>query len=182
MYEGFREVADSVKLFPSSVFINKEYISLREYSQIDDFVFFNGGKNSVIGRNVHISAFTSIIGGGEFYLGDFSGLSAGCRIITGSDDFSGISLNNPTIPREYRETTIGTVTIGRHVLVGSNVVIMPNVVIGDGCIVSAGAIVNKNLEPWSIYVGYNPKKVSSRNKSDILKLEEKYLNGIKCIK
>eukprot|EP01022_Parablepharisma_sp_SALTPOND_P007918 TRINITY_DN134344_c0_g1_i1.p3 TRINITY_DN134344_c0_g1~~TRINITY_DN134344_c0_g1_i1.p3 ORF type:complete len:129 (-),score=3.37 TRINITY_DN134344_c0_g1_i1:76-423(-) len=106
---------------------------------------------------------------------DFSGLSAGCRIIAGSDDFSGNSLTNLTIPKEYRNITIGKVKIGKHAILGSNVVVMPNVTIGEGCIVSAGSVINKDLEPWSIYVGFNPKKVKSRDKVKILELEKQYL-------
>lgn len=166
-------------MFPSTVFINKENISIDDFSHIDDFVFFNGGKNTIIGRNVHISAFSSIIGGGEFIMEDFSGLSAGCRIITGSDDFSGDSLTNLTIPKEYRNITVGKIKIGKHAILGSNVVVMPNVNIGDGCIVSAGAIVNKDLEPWVIYAGYNPKKIGNRDKDEVLRLEEKYLEESK---
>lgn len=163
-------------MFPTTVFINKQNISIDDFSHIDDFVFFNGGYNSVIGRNVHISAFTSVIGGGEFVMEDFSGLSAGCRIITGSDDFGGNSLTNLTIPKEYRNITVGKVKIGKHAIIGSNVVVMPNVTIGEGCIVSAGSIVNKDLEPWSIYAGYNPKKIASRDKAQIQDLEKKYLS------
>lgn len=163
-------------MFPTTVFINKKNISIDDFSHIDDFVFFNGGQNSTIGRNVHISAYTSIIGGGEFIMEDFSGLSAGCRIITGSDDFSGNSLTNLTIPKEYRNITVGKVKIGKHAILGSNVVVMPNVTIGEGCIVSSGSIVNKDLEPWSIYAGYNPKKIASRDKAQIQDLEKKYLS------
>ena len=107
---------------------------------------------------------------------DFSGLSAGCRIITGSDDFSGNSLTNLTIHKEYRKITIGKVKICKHAILGSNVMVMPNVTIGEGCIVSAGSIVNKDLEPWAIYAGFNPKKIASRNKEKILKIEEEYLS------
>jgi galactoside O-acetyltransferase len=164
-----------VKLFPTIVFINNQNISIGDFSHIDDFVFFNGGINSRIGKNVHISTFTSIIGGGEFIMDDFSGLSAGCRIITGSDDFGGNSLTNLTIPKEFRNITVGKVEIGKHAILGSNVVVMPNVKIGEGCIVSAGSIINKNLEPWGIYAGYNPRKIGTRNRDEILKLEEKYL-------
>lgn len=178
MDNGFRKIGRDVKIFPSTVFINKQNISINDYSHIDDFVFFNGGKNSVIGRNVHISAFSSIIGGGEFIMEDFSGLSCGCRIITGSDDFNGNSLTNSTIPKKYRNTTLGKVTISKHAILGSNVIVMPDVNIGEGCIVSAGAIVNKNLEPWSIYAGYNPKKVGSRDKHKILDIEKQYLESL----
>ena len=109
---------------------------------------------------------------------DFSGLSAGCRLITGSDDFSGASLTNLTIPKEFRNITVGKIHIGKHAILGSNVVVMPNVSIGEGCVVSAGAIVNKDLEPWSVYAGYNPKKVASRDKARIQVLEKKYLCNI----
>lgn len=174
MNEEFNYIHHSVKYFNSTVFINKQNISINENSHIDDFVFFNGGINTNIGRNVHISAFSSIIGGGELIMEDFSGLSCGCRIITGSDDFSGNSLTNLTIPKEYRDITVGRTVIGKHAILGSNVIVMPNVTIGEGCVVSAGAIVNKDLEPWSIYVGYNPKKVGTRDKEKILELEKEY--------
>jgi len=175
MYNGFKNIGKSISLYPSTVFINKDNISIGDFSHIDDFVFFNGGIRSCIGRNVHIAAFSSIIGGGEFIMGNFSGLSSGCRIITGSDDFTGNSLTNPTIPIEYRNTTIGKVSIGKHAILGSNVVVMPDVSIGEGTIVGAGAVVNKDLEPWSVYVGYKPKKVNDRDKEKILSLENKYL-------
>jgi galactoside O-acetyltransferase len=174
MNEDFKYIHSSVKYFNSTIFINKQNIIINENTHIDDFVFFNGGVNTFIGKNVHISAFSSIIGGGELTMDDFSGLSCGCRIITGSDDFSGNSLTNLTIPKKYRNITVGKIHIGKHAILGSNVVVMPNVVIGEGCVVSAGAIVNKNLEPWSIYVGYNPKKVGTRDKEKILELEKKY--------
>lgn len=175
MKYNFKYLGKEVKLFQSTVFINQENISINDYSHIDDFVFFNGGIESYIGKNVHISAFTSIIGGGKLIMDDFSGLSAGCRIITGSDDFTGNSLTNLTIPKEYRNVTVGNVIIGKHAILGSNVIIMPNVTIGEGCIVSAGAVVNKDLEPWSIYAGYNPKKIAIREKEKILALEQDYL-------
>lgn len=168
-----------VKIFNQAVIINPSNLEIGDNSHIDDFVFLNSGKKTILGRNVHISAFTSIIGGGKFIMNDFSGLSAGCRIITGSDDFSGASLTNLTVPKQYRNITVGKVIIGKHVILGSNVVVMPNVTIGEGCIVSAGAIVNKDLEPWSIYVGYNPKKIGSRDKEEILELEKQYLESLK---
>lgn len=168
-----------VKIFDQAVIINPDNLEIGDNSHIDDFVFLNSGKKTILGKNVHISAFTSIIGGGEFIMEDFAGLSAGCRIITGSDDFTGDSLTNLTVPKEYRNITVGKVTIGKHAILGSNVVVMPNVTIGEGCIVSAGAIVNKDLEAWSIYAGYNPKKVGNRDREQVLELEQQYLEGLK---
>jgi len=65
-------------------------------------------------------------------MGDFSGLSAGCRIVTGSDDFLGGGLTNPTVPVEYTNVKKSFVCIERHAILGTNVVILPGVTIGEG--------------------------------------------------
>lgn len=178
---NFKKLGKNVKWFDHTVFIRPENITILDNCQIDDFVFINGGSEIVIENNVHISSFTSIIGGGRLVMAAFSGLSAGCRVITGSDDFEGASLTNPTVPKEFKNTKLGFIEIGRHALIGSNAIILPNIKIGEGAIVSAGAVVNKDLEPWSIYVGYNPKKIGQRDKNKILSLEldycKKYLSA-----
>ena len=126
------------------------------------------------------SSFCSVIGGGSFEVGDFSGLSAGCRVITGSDDFTGPFLTNPTIPSMFKNVSISSVVIGRHVVIGSNCVIMPGVNIGDGVTVAAGAVIRKNLEPWTVYAEIKGKlmPIKKRDKEKILALEKKYLNSI----
>lgn len=151
--------------------------SLGAHSQLDDFVFVYIGAGCRIGRNVHISSFCSIIGGGELIMEDFSGLSAGCRIITGSDDFTGPYLTNPTVPAEFTHVVRGFVTIRRHAVLGTNVVVFPGVTIGEGAAVGAGAIVRKNLEPWTVYAGTNPKPVGKRDSAAILARENAYLQS-----
>ena len=100
------KVGIEVKIYPYAKIIhNGKNFTVNDFAQIDDFVFINAGKMCQIGRFTHISSFTSIIGGGEFILEDFAGLSAGCRIITGSDDFSGGFLSNPTIPAKYKNVS-----------------------------------------------------------------------------
>ena len=175
-YLIFAKIGKNVKIFPNSVFINSENIEIGDYSHIDDFVFFNGGKKSIIGRNVHIACFTSIIGGGELIIEDFAGISAGCRIITGSDDFSGESLTNLTIPKKFRNITLGRIIIKKHALLGSNVIVMPNVRIGEGCIVGAGGVVTRNLKDWTIYSGGGfVRAIGKRDKEKIYNLEKQYL-------
>lgn len=163
------------KIYEFAKIVRKENFSIDLFSQIDDFVFINAGRRTSIGKFVHISSFTSVIGGGEFYMEDFSGLSAGCRIITGSDDFSGGGLTNPTVPNEYTNVNISFVKIKRHAIIGSNVVILPGVTIGEGAAVGAGCIVRKDLEPWTIYAGSDCKRVRSRPSEKILQLEAQLL-------
>ena len=152
-------------------------LCLGPHSQIDDFVFLFVGEGCRIGRNVHIASFCSIIGGGELTMGDFSGLSAGCRIITGSDDFTGPWMTNPTVPAQFTNVQRDTVHIGRHAVLGSNVVVFPGVNIGEGAAVGAGCQVRKDLEPWGIYAGSNPKLIGHRDRSAILTLERQYLES-----
>ena len=41
---------------------------------------------------------------------------------------------------------------------------MPGVTIGEGAVVGSNAFVNKDLEPWGIYVGTPVHKVGERRK------------------
>jgi galactoside O-acetyltransferase len=156
---------------------NRDRFELGAFSQIDDFVFCFIGAGCRIGRNVHIASFCSIIGGGELTMEEFSGLSAGCRIITGSDDFTGPWLTNPTVPAEFTNVTRGHVRIQRHAVIGSNAVVFPGVTIGEGAAVGAGCLVRKDLDPWTIYAGQNPKPVGKRDRDAILAKEHAYLNS-----
>ena len=173
MNNEFMFCGKDVKIFNLCKIINKKNFFIDDHSQLDDFVFINSGEKCQIGKFVHISSFSSIIGGGEFSIGDFSGLSAGCRIITGSDDFQGPFLSNPTVPEEFKNVQVGKVKIGKHCILGSNCVILPNVEIPDGVTIGAGSIVGKQLEPWGIYAGYNPRKIGERSKDGIIDLEKK---------
>jgi galactoside O-acetyltransferase len=160
------------KIYEYAKIINRNNLSMDYFSQIDDFVFLNAGEKTKIGKFVHIASFCSVIGGGEFYMEDFSGLSAGCRIITGSDDFLGGGLTNPTVPEKYSNVKKSFVRIKRHAIIGTNVVILPGVTIGEGAAVGAGCIVRKDLAPWSIYAGQDCRLIKSRPSELILKREQ----------
>lgn len=163
------------KIFDQAKVINQDRLRIGINSQIDDFVFFNCGEESILGDFVHIASFCSIIGGGKFYMDHFSGLSAGCRIITGSDDFLGGGLTNPTVPSKYTNVKKSVVNIGKHAILGTNVTVLPGVTIGEGAAVGAGALVRKDLEPWTIYVGMECKPIKSRPYDQILRLEKELL-------
>ena len=166
------------KIYEQAKIINKENLTVGDYSQIDDFVFLNAGEKTVIGKFVHIASFCSVIGGGEFVMEDFSGLSAGCRIVTGSDDFLGGGLTNPTVPSKYTNVKKSKIHIGKHVIIGTNVTILPGVTIGEGAAVGAGVIVRKDLEPWTIYAGVDCKAIKKRPIDKILSFEKELLAEI----
>ena len=157
-------IAPSAKIYPWARLIHEgDALSVGEHSQIDDFVFLNAGRRCTIGRFVHLASFVSIVGGGEFTMEDFSGLSAGCRVITGSDDYSGPFLTNPTVPRELSNYKLSRVHVGRHVIVGTSTVIFPGVSLPEGVAVGAGCLVRVRLQPWGVYAGTPLRKVGERD-------------------
>jgi galactoside O-acetyltransferase len=148
-----------------------------ERSRIDDLVFLNVGQSCKIGRFVHIASFCSIIGGGELVMHDFSGLSAGCRIVTGTEDFCDGSLTNPTVPY-FRDARRGRIVIGKHAILGTNVIVFPDVTIGEGAAVGAGCIVRRDLRPWGVYAGTNPRRIRDRNREAVLEKERLLLEKL----
>lgn len=170
------------KIYDSAKIINRDRLFIADFSQIDDFVFLNAGEETTIGRFVHIASFCSIIGGGKLIMEDFSALSAGCRVITGTDDFSGSFLAGPTIPPQYTNVRRGTVRIHKYALLGTNAVIFPDVSVGEGAAVGAGCIVRKDLEPWTIYVGPDCKPIKKRKKEGVIELQAKLFHelGVLC--
>lgn len=171
----FARTAEHVTVWPQAKIVFPDRIWIGDHVIVDDFVLMIPGARAAIGSYVHVASFCSITGGGEFVLDDFSGLSAGCRLITGSEDFTGESLTNPTVPAEFRNVTRSFVRIGRHAILGTNVVVMPGVSIGEGASVGANSLVNRDLEPWTINVGTPARAVKGRPRDAILRLERELI-------
>jgi len=163
----------NVKTFEYTKIIGLENIEFGENIIIDDFVLIYAKEKIKIGNFVHIASFSSISGGGELIMEDFSGLASGCRIVTGSDDFKDFGFGNPTISNQFRNVKIGKVNIGKFAIIGTNSTILLNVNIGEGAAVAANSLITKDLDPWGIYVGN--KKVGMRNKGEVLRNYEKFL-------
>lgn len=160
-----------VTIWPLAKIINPETISLGDAVIIDDFVLLMGGRKTGIGSFIHIASFTSITGGGEFVMEDFSTLSSGVRVFTGTDDFLGNYLANSAVPHPYRQPERTFVTIKKHAIVGANSVILPGVTIGEGAAIGANSLVRHDCEPWTIYVGSPARPLKLRPPERIRKLE-----------
>jgi acetyltransferase-like isoleucine patch superfamily enzyme len=168
---GFRRCGQNVRIYSGAKIVGAEFITLGDNVIIDDFVFIYAHAPTTIGSHVHIASFCSITGGGELRMGDFSGLSSGVRVVTGSDDFLGGGLTNPTIPAEFRKVSRDHVHIGRHAIIGSNAVLLPRSSVGEGSAVGAGSLVNRDLAPWGIYVGSPARRIRERPSAQILAQE-----------
>jgi len=172
---GFKHLGKNVLISDKASIYNPELISIGDNSRIDDFCVVSG--KVTIGRNVHIAVFCNIAGGEKgISLEDFSGLAYGCQIFSQSDDYSGNTLTNPTIPDKYKEETKRPITIQKHAIIGTNSVIFPGVTIAEGCSIGSLSLVSKSTLPWGIYVGNPAKRIKDRS-SQLLQLEKQYLNS-----
>ena len=64
-------------------------------------IIASGSGKLVIGNNVHIGGYSLLSCGEDTVMSDFSGLSQDVRIYKRTDDYSGKTLTNPTIPERY---------------------------------------------------------------------------------
>ncbi len=169
---NFKSVGENCTIYPLAKIVGAENIELGSNVIIDDFVFIVATGPVYIGNYVHIASFVSITGGGACCLEDFSGLSSGVRVITGSDDFLGRALTNPTVPDEFRRVNRSSVVIKAHAIVGANSVILPGVTIGVGAAVGAASVVRKDLEEWGVYTGIPAQRIRARRRDRIEQYEQ----------
>jgi galactoside O-acetyltransferase len=144
--------------------------------RIDDFSILSGGKGICIGSNVHIGAHSALYGGAGIVLDDFSGISGRVSLYSVSDDYSGCTLTNATIPEEFRPRLCrGEIRLGRHAIVGAASTILPGVSVGEGCAIGAHSLVTKDCDPWMVYFGC-PAKALRKRKRGLLASESEFLD------
>jgi galactoside O-acetyltransferase len=172
---SFKKLGRNVSISEKASIHNPEKIKIADFSRIDNFCVVSG--SVYIGRNVHIAVFCNTAGGEKgIFMKDFLGLAYGCHVLSQSDDYSGKTMTNPTVPDLFKKETKSAVQIKRHAIVGACSVILPGVVLEEGVSVGAMSMVTKSTEPWSIYFGTPAKKIRSRSR-EILNLELKYFES-----
>lgn len=147
------QLGRSTVIYPWARIVHPERLRLGDHSTIDDFVFFNAGAGTVVGRYVHIACHVSVIGNGGMEIGDYAVLATGCRVLTATDTFVGGARMSTHLPEEHRHVVVGKVVIGRDAFLGANAVVMPGVHVGEGAVAGAGSVVTADLAPWTVYTG-----------------------------
>lgn len=160
------------RISDKAIITNPDLVTIGNHVAIDPFVFITTALE--VDDYVHIAPFCSIVGGKlcKLIMKDFSGLSAGCRIVCGSDDYKGEGLTNPPVPIEYRIVTYSVVTLEKYAILGTNVVVHPRVTIGEGTVVGSCSLVTKDLDPWGVYAGVPAKRMSDRKSEKIIEYAE----------
>lgn len=170
---GFAALGRNVKISDKAAIYGADQMRIGDHSRIDDFCVVSGRVE--IGRNVHIAPMCLVAGGKPgITFQDFSGFAYGVKAFAQSDDYSGSTMTNPTVPSTYKAEYYAPIQIGRHAIIGTSSVIVPGVVLAEGTAVGAAALVLKSTEAWSIYIG-NPARKLGIRKRDLLQLERDYL-------
>jgi galactoside O-acetyltransferase len=174
---GFASIGENVMLSDRASFYNCAGISIGSNVRIDDFCVLAAGVGGIaIGNYVHIAVGSTLIGAGKITMADFSGLSSRVSLYSSSDDYSGATMTNPTVPSEFTGVMHADVYLGRHVIVGSGSVILPGVTLEEGVAVAALSLINRDCRAFGIYVG-NPARRVKERKRDLLRQEMLFLGG-----
>lgn len=172
---GFKYLGKNVKISDKATIYNHDQIEVGDFSRIDDFCVVSGKIR--IGRNVHITP-QCLVAGGEkgIVFEDFTTIAYGVQVFTQSDDYSGETMTNSTVPKRYKNECMQEIIIGKFSIIGAGSIIMPGVVLAEGTSVGAMSLVLQSTEPWGVYVGSPAKRLKDRKK-DLLELEKVYLNN-----
>ena len=172
---GFASVGRDVMISDRASFYGCARISLGDKVRIDDFCVLSAGVGGIdIGSYVHVAVYSSLIGSGKITIADFANISSRVSIYSSSDDYSGATMTNPTIPPAYTGVLHADVSIGRHVIIGSGAVVLPGVTLDEGVAIGALSLVSRNCHAFGVYAGTPAKRLKER-KRDLLSLEQLFV-------
>lgn len=170
---GFRSIGANVLISKKCSIYGAQNISIGNNIRIDDFCILSG--KIQLGNNIHVAAYSALYGGTDgITIEDFANLSSRVTVYSVSDDYSGKTMTNPTIPDKYKNVQSAPVFIGRHSIIGSNAVVLPGVVIAEGSSFGSFSFINRDSEAWSINIGIPFKKIKDRSKN-LLEIEKMYV-------
>ncbi len=170
---GFRKIGRNVKISDKASIYDAHRMEIGDNARIDGFCVISG--QVTIGRHVHIAAHCLVAGGERgITMEDFSGLAYFVQVFSQSDDYSGRTLTNPTVPARFKNEFKAPVRLGRHVIIGAGSVVFPGVDLAEGCSVGAMSLVKHSTQPWGIYAGHPARRVKDRSR-DLLALEQRLL-------
>jgi len=158
-----RSCGEGVKIYPLAKITLPHMVDLGNHCRIGDFVFIFAGEGVIIGEYTDVQPHTVFWGGGLTIIG--SRVSTGPGTVFLSATYShakGLKMVDG-LGEGSAKAIGGKLVIGDDVYIGARSVIMP-VTIGEGAVIGAGSFVNKNVDPWGIYVGSPAKKIGERER------------------
>ena len=162
---GFKKIGKNNLISKQAIFYNIEKIIIGSNVRIDALSVITAKfENIKIGNYVHIGVNCYLNGSFGINISSFCGISAGCKIFTSSEDFSGEYFAIPTVNKKFRKPIEGPVIMKKYSNIGSNTIVMPNVIFSKGSVAGAQSLVNRSLNEWTIYFGSPVKKIKKERK------------------
>ncbi|MBQ1784367.1 MAG: acyltransferase [Gammaproteobacteria bacterium] len=172
---GFASIGRNVAISDRASFYGCSKIRIGNNVRIDDFCVLSAGAGGIsIGNHVHLAVYSCLIGAALITISDFANVSSRVAIYSSSDDYSGATMTNPTIPEEFKSVEHAPVSIGRHVLIGSGSVILPGAVLEDGVAVGALSMMRGHSKSFGIYAGVPARRIRDRRR-DLLEIERHFM-------
>ncbi len=170
---GFKKIGENVCISRKASIYAPEKMVIGNNVRVDDFCILSG--RIELCNNIHIAAYSALYGGEEgIFVEDFANMSSRVSIYSISDDYSGASMTNPTVPEQYKHVISRPVYIRRHVIIGSTSVVLPGVDVKEGSAFGAMTLINRDPEPWTINVGIPFRKIKDRQKG-LLEMENRFV-------
>jgi acetyltransferase-like isoleucine patch superfamily enzyme len=173
----FAKIGSRVLIDRTVSIVNLERLTIGDNVRIDAHTILVASGGIEIGSHVHISANCYLAGGGGIRIHDFANLSSDVKLHSISDDYSGRTLTNATVPETFKDLTRAFIEVGRHAIIGSGAVVLPGVLVGEGAAIGALTLVSRSVEAWGIYAGNPARRLKDRSR-EILVLEGRYLDSL----
>jgi dTDP-4-amino-4,6-dideoxy-D-glucose acyltransferase len=159
--DKLRSCGSNVTIYPMAKIAFPHVVDVGNHCKIRDFVFIFAGEGVQIGEYTDVQPHTTIWGGGLTIIGDRVSTGPGTVFLSATYSH-GAGLKMVDGMGEGQSKTLGgRLEVGNDVYIGARSTIMP-VTIGEGCVIGAGSFVNKNCDPWGVYVGSPAKKIAER--------------------
>jgi len=159
--DKLRYCGNDVKIYPLAKITFPHVVELDDNCRVGDFVFIFGGEGVKIGKYSDVQPHTTFWGGGLSIIGDRVSTGPGTVFLSATFSHDAGFQMVDGLDAGAVKTIGGKLEIANDVYIGAKSVIMP-VNIGEGVVIGAGSFVNKDLDPWGIYVGSPARKIGER--------------------
>lgn len=163
-----KSCGEGTKLQPLAKIANAHVVEIGSKTRIRDFVFIWGGQGVKIGDLCDIQPHVTVWGGGSLEVGDRVSIGPGTVLLTAVYSHEEGLRMVDGLEDGAAKALYGTLKVGSDVYIGANCTLMPDITIGEGAILGAGSFINKDCEPWGIYVGSPAKKIAVRPRPKVL--------------
>jgi acetyltransferase-like isoleucine patch superfamily enzyme len=167
----FKSCGENVLIGHNVMFARPELVELGNNVRIDPFTYVGGGL--VTGDNIQICSHNTFPGKHTIHLHGWNFVAYGCKLITGSEDFTG---NFGPVNDYWGENKVyeEDIHFEKYSGVCSDCLVMPGARLLEGVVFGAKSFVSKNnaAKPYELWIAN--RKHADRNKIEILKKAQEW--------